>query len=93
MLGILKLAGSKVTQTVVIALVVFWSLFFVAQQIKTMAVENLRKELQIEQLENEIDLRRSVDEILEENRETNPDRDGAIALERLCETYGRTCPD
>lgn len=93
MLGILKLAGSKVVQTVVIALVVFWSLFFIAQQIKTVAVENLLKELQIERLENEIDLRRSVDEILEENRETNPGRDGAIALERLCETYGRTCPD
>jgi len=92
MLGVLKLAGSKTLQFVAIALVAFWTLFFMIQYIKTATIDNMEQELKIERLENEIDLRRSVDEILEENRESNPDRDGAIALDRLCQTYGRECP-
>jgi hypothetical protein len=92
MLGLLKLVGSKTIQFVVIALVAFWTLFFMIQYVKTGAIDNLQQEMRIEQLENEIDLRRSVDEILEENRESNPDRDGSVALERLCQAYGRECP-
>lgn len=91
MLGILKVVGSKTIQFVAIALVAFWTLFYMIQYIQTEAVDNLQQEQIIEHLENELEMRRTVDEVLQENRESNPDRDGSIALERLCQTYGRAC--
>lgn len=41
----------------------------------------------IESLEKELDIRRKVDDILQESRESNPNRDGSIALERLRKDY------
>ena len=48
-----------------------------------MVEHNVMREQKIESLEKELDIRRKVDDILQESRESNPNRDGNIALERL----------
>ena len=45
------------------------------------------REQKIESLEKELDIRRKVDDILQESREANPNRDGSIALDRLRKQY------
>lgn len=45
------------------------------------------REQRIESLEKELNIRREVDDILQESREANPNRDGSIALERLRKDY------
>ena len=52
-----------------------------------MVEHNVIREQRIESLEKEINIRRKVDDILQESRESNPDRDGSIALERLWDQY------
>ena len=52
-----------------------------------MVEHNVMREQRIESLEKEINIRRKVDDILQESREANPNRDGSIALERLRKDY------
>ena len=52
-----------------------------------MIEQDVVREQRIESLEKELDIRRKVDDILQENREANPNRDGNIALERLRKDY------
>ena len=52
-----------------------------------MVEHNVIREQRIESLEKEINIRRKVDDILQESRESNPNRDGNIALERLKKDY------
>ena len=52
-----------------------------------MVEHNVMREQKIESLEKELDIRRKVDDILQESREANPNRDGNIALERLRKDY------
>ena len=52
-----------------------------------MIEHNVIREQRIESLEKEINIRRKVDDILQESRESNPNRDGNIALNRLRKQY------
>ena len=52
-----------------------------------MVEHNVMREQKIESLEKELDIRRKVDDILQESRESNPNRDGNIALDRLRKQY------
>lgn len=52
-----------------------------------MVEHNVMREQKIESLEKELGIRRKVDDILQESRESNPNRDGNIALERLRKDY------
>ena len=52
-----------------------------------MVEHNVIREQRIESLEKEINIRRKVDDILQESRESNPNRDGNIALNRLRQQY------
>ena len=83
LLTLLKNLGPKLLGFAVLALVVFLSITWVNHKI----VENTIQEQRIESLEKELDIRRKVDEILQENRESNPNRDGNIALDRLRKQY------
>ena len=83
MLTLLKNVGPKLVYLAVIALVVFLSLSWLQDKIVTNAVQ----EQKIEQIEKEIVIRNKVDEMLQKNYEANPNRDGAIALDRLRSRY------
>ena len=83
LLTLLKNFGPKLLGFAVLVLVVFLSITWVSHKI----VENTVQEQKIESLEKELDIRRKVDDILQESRESNPDRDGSIALERLRKDY------
>ena len=52
-----------------------------------MVEHDVVREQKIESLEKEIDIRRKVDGILQESRESNPNRDGSIALDLLRQQY------
>lgn len=52
-----------------------------------MIEQDVVREQKIESLEKELDIRRKVDDILQENRESNPNRDGSIAIDRLRQQY------
>ena len=52
-----------------------------------MVEHDVVREQRIESLEKEINIRRKVDDILQESRESNPNRDGSIALDRLRKQY------
>lgn len=83
MIGLLSGVGGK------IALVVFLLAlgFGVLTYIENKAANQYMREYKIESIEQEIEIRKKVDEILEENRTSNPNRDGSIALERLRQRY------
>lgn len=83
LLTLLKNFGPKLLGFAVLVLVVFLSITWVSHKI----VENTVQEQKIESLEKEINIRRKVDDILQKNRESNPDRDGNIALDRLRKQY------
>ena len=83
LLTLLKNFGPKLLGFAVLVLVVFLSITWVNHKI----VENAVQEQKIESLEKELGIRRKVDEILQENREDNPNRDGNIALNRLRKQY------
>ena len=83
LLTLLKNFGPKLLGFAVLVLVVFLSITWVSHKI----VENTVQEQKIESLEKEINIRRKVDDILQESRESNPDRDGSIALDRLQQQY------
>lgn len=52
-----------------------------------MIEQDVVREQKIESLEKELDIRRRVDDILQKNRESNPNRDGNIALDKLRNQY------
>ena len=52
-----------------------------------MVEHDVVREQRIESLEKEINIRRKVGDILQESRESNPNRDGNIALDRLQQQY------
>lgn len=83
LLTLLKNFGPKLLGFAVLVLVVFLSITWVSHKI----VENTVQEQKIESLEKEIGIRRKVDDILQKNRESNPNRDGNIALDRLRKQY------
>lgn len=83
LLTLLKNFGPKLLGFAVLVLVVFLSITWVNHKI----VENTVQEQKIESLEKELDIRRKVDDILQESRESNPNRDGSIALDRLRDQY------
>ena len=68
-----------------IAGVVFMSLSYVHDNMR----DSIYKEQQIEQIQKEVEIRKKVENALQENYKLNPDRSGDIALDRLCKRYGR----
>lgn len=80
---ILKNLWAKV---LVVALIALVSIFGYIRY-NAMIEHNVMREQRIESLEKEINIRRKVDDILQESREANPNRDGNIALERLRKDY------
>lgn len=84
LLPILKSVGPKILAFIILLAIVFFSITWIREDTRT----DFLKDQKIEQIEKEVDIRKRVDAVLEENRKTNPDRDGAIALERLRKQYG-----
>ena len=80
---ILKKLWAKI---LVVALVALAGIFGYIRY-NDMVEHNVMREQRIESLEKEINIRRKVDDILQESRESNPNRDGNIALERLRKDY------
>lgn len=83
MIGLLSGIGGKIA-LVLLVLAMGWG---VLTYIENKAANEYMREYKIESIEKEIEIRKKVDEILEENRASNPNRDGAIALERLRQRY------
>ena len=83
LLTLLKNFGPKLLGFAVLALVVFLSIAWVNHKI----VENAVQEQKIEQLQKEDQIRNKVDEALQRNYESNPNRDGNIALDKLRKKY------
>lgn len=83
MIGLLSGIGGKIA-LVLLVLAMGWG---VLTYIENKAATQYMREYKIESIEKEIEIRKKVDEILEENRASNPDRDGTIALERLRQRY------
>ena len=79
----LKSLWAKVLVVALIALVGI----FGYTRYNNMVEHDVMREQRIESLEKEINIRRKVDDILQESRESNPNRDGSIALERLRKDY------
>ena len=79
----LKNLWAKILVVVLIALVGIFGYI----RYNDMVEHNVMREQRIESLEKEINIRRKVDDILQESRESNPNRDGNIALERLRKDY------
>ena len=80
---LLKNLWAKVLVVALIALVGI----FGYTRYNNMVEHDVMREQRIESLEKEINIRRKVDDILQESRESNPNRDGNIALERLRKDY------
>ena len=70
----------------VVTLIAFVGIFGYVRY-NDMIEHDVVREQKIESLEKELDIRRKVDEILQESREANPNRDGSIALDRLRSQY------
>ena len=82
----MELLKSFWAKIIVVALVALAGIFGYIRY-NDMVEHNVIREQRIESLEKEINIRRKVDDILQESRESNPDRDGSIALERLWDQY------
>ena len=82
----MKLFKSLLAKILVFALVALVGIFGYIRY-NDMVEHNVMREQRIESLEKEISIRRKVDDILQESREANPNRDGSIALERLRKDY------
>ena len=80
---LLKNLWAKVLVVALIALVGIFGYI----RYNDMVEHNVMREQKIESLEKELDIRRKVDGILQESRESNPDRDGSIALDSLRDQY------
>ena len=79
----LKELWAKILVVVLIALVGI----FGYTRYNDMVEHDVIREQRIESLEKELNIRREVDDILQESREANPNRDGSIALNRLRKQY------
>ena len=82
----MELLKSFWAKILVVALVTLAGIFGYIRY-NDMVEHNVMREQKIESLEKELDIRRKVDDILQESRESNPNRDGNIALERLRKDY------
>ena len=82
----MELLKSFWAKILVVALVALAGIFGYIRY-NDMVEHNVIREQRIESLEKEINIRRKVDDILQESRESNPNRDGNIALERLRKDY------
>ena len=82
----MKLFKSLLAKILVFALVALVGIFGYIRY-NDMVEHNVMREQRIESLEKEISIRRKVDDILQESREANPNRDGSIALDRLRSQY------
>ena len=82
-MGLLKGFWAKILVVVLIALVGI----FGYTRYNDMIEYDVIREQRIESLEKELNIRRKVDDILQESRESNPNRDGNIALDRLRKQY------
>ena len=80
---LLKSFWAKILVVVLIALVGI----FGYTRYNDMVEHDVVREQRIKSLEKEIGIRRKVDDILQESRESNPNRDGNIALDRLQQQY------
>lgn len=85
MTGLLTIVGSKIIRVIVIALAVGSILFITIQSIQRAEKEKVLKDVRIEVLEQEIEIREEVKDGIQDSREANPDRSGSIALDRLRE--------
>ena len=82
----MELLKSLWAKILVVALVALAGIFGYIRY-NDMVEHNVIREQRIESLEKEINIRRKVDDILQENREANPNRNGSIALDRLRKQY------
>ena len=82
----MELLKSFWAKILVVALIALAGIFGYIRH-NDMVEHNVMREQKIESLEKELDIRRKVDDILQESRESNPNRDGNIALERLRKDY------
>ena len=77
---------SLLAKILVVALIALVGIFGYIRY-NDMVEQDVIREQKIESLEKELDIRRKVDDILQESREANPNRDGSIALDRLRSQY------
>ena len=82
----MELLKSLWAKILVVALIALLGIFGYTRY-NDMVEHNVMREQRIESLEKEINIRRKVDDILQESRESNPNRDGSVALERLRKDY------
>ena len=82
----MELLKSFWAKILVVALVALAGIFGYIRY-NDMVEHNVIREQRIESLEKEISIRRKVDDILQESRESNPNRDGSVALDRLRKQY------
>lgn len=82
----MELFKSLWAKVLVVALIALVGIFGYIRY-NDMVEHDVMREQRIESLEKEINIRRKVDDILQESRESNPNRDGNIALERLRKDY------
>ena len=82
----MELLKSFWAKVLVVALIALVGIFGYTRY-NNMVEHDVMREQRIESLEKEINIRRKVDDILQESRESNPNRDGNIALERLRKDY------
>ena len=82
----MELLKSFWAKILVVALIALVGIFGYTRY-NNMVEHDVMREQRIESLEKEINIRRKVDDILQESRESNPNRDGNIALERLRKDY------
>ena len=82
----MELLKSFWAKILVVALIALAGIFGYTRY-NNMVEHDVMREQRIESLEKELDIRRKVDDILQESRESNPNRDGNIALERLRKDY------
>ena len=82
----MELLKSLWAKVLVVALIALVGIFGYTRY-NNMVEHDVMREQRIESLEKEINIRRKVDDILQESREANPNRDGNIALERLRKDY------
>ena len=82
----MELLKSFWAKILVVALIALVGIFGYTRY-NNMVEHDVMREQRIESLEKEINIRRKVDDILQESRESNPNRNGSIALDRLRSQY------
>lgn len=82
----MELLKSLWAKILIVALIALLGIFGYVRY-NDMVEHNVIREQRIKSLEKEISIRRKVDDILQESRESNPNRDGSIAIDRLRKQY------